>query len=150
MTKVVLRKVAVRRFAVTLGLIQAFIGLLYGIILFTTNVLIPSVLLSSATIQFPIWQLIPVFLPFGLVLNVLTYVGLEQFITASLSLPLFPAIWIGVMPLWGFLLGMIQGALLVSAYNLIARITGGLVLQMHFSFLEERRTPPTKASERNV
>jgi hypothetical protein len=140
MPKVELKKIIVRRFAIIFGMVQAVIGLVYGLL-----VAVGSLAFIPPSVSFMLRFVAPSILPLKTGVGILSFLIPE---TWAASFPVPPMILMVVtMSVEGLLVGFFQGAVLAWLYNLVARRFGGLILVMRFSFLEpEPRSMPAKVS----
>jgi len=142
MPKVELKKILVRRFAIIFGMVQAVIGLVYGLL-----VALGSLVFIPPSVSYILRFVAPSFLPLGTGVSVFSFLTPEAL---AVPFPVPPMIILVVMmSVGGLLIGLFQGAVLAWLYNLMAGRFGGLVLMMRFSFFEpESRSVPMKVSEK--
>jgi hypothetical protein len=140
MPKVELKRIAVKRFAIVFGLVQAIIGLAYGFL-----VAVGSLAFIPPSVSFILRFVAPSILPLGTGVSILSFLIPE---TLAVSFPAAPMmLTVVMMSVGGLLIGFFQGAVLAWLYNLIAGRFGGLILVMRFSFLEpELHSMPAKVS----
>jgi hypothetical protein len=140
MPKVELKRIAVKRFAVVFGIVQAIIGLVYGL-----STALSSLAFISPSVSYILSFVAPYILTLGTGVAILSFLIPE---TVMLSFPVPPMFSMVVMMLvGGLLIGFFQGAVLAWLYNLIAGRFGGLIFIVRFSFLEPELYPiPAKVS----
>ena len=134
MPKVELRRVTVRRFAFIVALLQGIIGLVSGALVAVGYLPLP-IPGGSEFFRFLAPGILPMRVAF------LTFLLPEGVMNS------YPVLWVALMPAEGFLVGLFHGTIIAALYNFVASRVGGLVFQMHFSFLEDRPRQLLRASE---